>query len=791
MRTPFCIAMLLAAATFDLGMAGTVAAPAPNPTPAWVDPGWRRTVARHSVTFDETGLDHSVMEFEYRAIDERGARAIAQQTFSYNSFFDDLTLSDLETVKADGRVIPIDDRMIKDQPASTNVASPYFNEQRIKIAAFADVEPGDRIRGRLTSEGKRPLLAGSYTGVWTQPLDVPPEVMELTIEGPASLPLHVEARGVADAEETRGDRVIHHVTFRQSDPKPLLDATDGFDTARRFAVSTFSDYAALAMAIDRRNAPMAVPDEALRRQSNEIVASATTTRDEVERIHNWVAHHIRYVGIGFEDGGLTSQPAPAVLAARYGDCKAHATLLKALLSVQDIEADLVIVNAKQRYTLASVATPDFDHVIVYVPALDLYLDPTAAWTAFGALPQTLYGKPVLNVDRGSVARIPVMRPDENRIRTETRYTLRPDGTRVARSTLSGSGSGASLSRFYAGYLETTDRARIAAQALLSAGLSGSGTYTFDNPRELADAFTIEAPFEITKALDLSKPVEFRMLALTDPRPSIWNLVVGPAADTAFRCSSIDVQEVASLDLPDGMNVYEMPGSLAVDETIGGQTALGPVTGHLTSVGSIQVSGHTIRSDIRTRLAFDAPVCPADFAQRVWAALVKLNGFKHSAIGITPEAVTHVFDSGPDAIRARAAFKAGDYGSALRLWFPLADRGSADAQNHIGWMYKTGTGVSQDPSEAFRWYLRSAALGNAVGQFHVADLYSCGCGVVRSAAQAALWYRRSAAQGFAHAEARLGEMAGRGADADPGRGVVRDDRAAKQDDSDAERMPSRQ
>ena len=100
-------------------------------------------------------------------------------------------------------------------------------------------------------------------------------------------------------------------------------------------------------------------------------------------------------------------------------------------------------------------------------------------------------------------------------------------------------------------------------------------------------------------------------------------------------------------------------------------------------------------------------------------------------------------------------------------------------------------MSQDPFEAFRWYLRSAAMGNAVGQSHVADPYSCGCGVGHSAAQAALWYRRSAAQGFAHAEARLREMAEPGADADPGRAVVRDDGAANQGDSDAERAPSRQ
>src|SRR5204863_3512543 len=103
-----------------------------------------------------------------------------------------------------------------------------------------------------------------------------------------------------------------------------------FDGVRRFEASTFADYAAFAAMLHARNAPMAVPDEALRKLATEIVGDAATTARKVELLHNWVARNIRYVGIGLEDGGFTSQPAAAVLASRHGDCKAHATLLQAV-----------------------------------------------------------------------------------------------------------------------------------------------------------------------------------------------------------------------------------------------------------------------------------------------------------------------------------------------------------------------------------------------------------------------------------------------------------------------------
>ncbi len=92
----------------------------------WVDPGWRRTVSRYSVTFDEQGLSTTVFDFEIQALDEKGAEAISQQTFPYNSYFNELSSSDLATLKADGSVIAVDERAMRDQPATADNSSPYY-----------------------------------------------------------------------------------------------------------------------------------------------------------------------------------------------------------------------------------------------------------------------------------------------------------------------------------------------------------------------------------------------------------------------------------------------------------------------------------------------------------------------------------------------------------------------------------------------------------------------------------------------------------------------------------------
>lgn len=126
------------------------------------DPGWRRTVSLYNVTFDEQGLSTVVFDFEIQALDDRGAEAISRQTFAYNSYFNELTSSELATLKADGRVIAVDERAIRDQPASADSSSPSFVEQRRRIIVYSHVAAGDKIKGRLIYKSRRPDFAGEF-----------------------------------------------------------------------------------------------------------------------------------------------------------------------------------------------------------------------------------------------------------------------------------------------------------------------------------------------------------------------------------------------------------------------------------------------------------------------------------------------------------------------------------------------------------------------------------------------------------------------------------------------------
>ena len=95
--------------------------------------------------------------------------------------------------------------------------------------------------------------------------------------------------------------------------------------------------------------------------------------------------------------------------------------------------------------------------------------------------------------------------------------------------------------------------------------------------------------------------------------------------------------------------------------------------------------------------------------------------------------------------AVAAYDRGDYTTALRLYRPLANQGSAAAQHNLGFMYAHGQGVPQDYAEAVMWYRKAAEQGVAAAQLNLGVRYDNGRGVPQDYVQAHMWFNLAAAR----------------------------------------------
>lgn len=88
---------------------------------------------------------------------------------------------------------------------------------------------------------------------------------------------------------------------------------------------------------------------------------------------------------------------------------------------------------------------------------------------------------------------------------------------------------------------------------------------------------------------------------------------------------------------------------------------------------------------------------------------------------------------------------------------LAERGDNSAQVELGDIYRDGRGVTQDYSEAVRWYRSAAETGNARAQNNLGNMYFDGLGVPQDYSEAIRWFHSSATQKNADATASVGYM----------------------------------
>jgi TPR repeat protein len=94
--------------------------------------------------------------------------------------------------------------------------------------------------------------------------------------------------------------------------------------------------------------------------------------------------------------------------------------------------------------------------------------------------------------------------------------------------------------------------------------------------------------------------------------------------------------------------------------------------------------------------------------------------------------------------AAAAYKKGNYATALELTRPLAEEGNVAAQFNLGVMYQLSHGVPQDNEAAVSWYRKAAEQGLAEAQYNLGVMYANGEGVPQDYAAAQMWFNLAAA-----------------------------------------------
>ncbi|MDZ5646080.1 tetratricopeptide repeat protein [Nitrospirillum sp. BR 11828] len=175
----------------------------------------------------------------------------------------------------------------------------------------------------------------------------------------------------------------------------------------------------------------------------------------------------------------------------------------------------------------------------------------------------------------------------------------------------------------------------------------------------------------------------------------------------------------------------------------------------------------------------------------------------SAAAATPQADTPPASSVPAATSALdqgiAAFEAGKETEAVALLTPLAEKGDAEAQTYLGWIYEEPPMAIEpasgrrapppfvhDNAQARAWYEKAAAQGEAHAMNNLGSLYFLGRGVPQDPAKGLALFKRAATNGDLQAQKNLAGIysLGIGTPKDPKESAKWGTEAAQQGDQDA-------
>ena len=509
------------------------------------------------------GTYRQSIEDSFRIRTPKGAEDYGSREISYISSQEEILSVEAWTVTPDGTRVPVPPSSIRDREEDNSGGVAEFSDTKVKAMIFPRVAVGSLVSYKAVSR----VHATPYPGEFTQAFVFSPSFAYSDWEAhfvlPESKKLYADKRGVTGGLDKTVEGLSYY-TFRYRREQALApqpDAAGLIHYADYLTVSTIPDMQALGRLAKTFFEPNVEINDEIRTLAKRLTADAADDRAKVRALYNWVAKNIRYVSVALGQGRLVPRPASQVLHNLYGDCKDHVVLLESFLTAVGVPSSPAMINSGASHIFSSVGSHyPINHVITYVPSLDLYLDSTDPFAPFGTLPVADVGKPVVLTALDRIGNTPKMKADDHVSRTEVKLNIRTDGT-IA---------GTSFSRMTGSFENSSRTNRFSKQSLSEdaevKGLlfrfneTGKGSMQFTEPTDITKPYWVRAAFTLEPLANMPGRGGMPVPVGLAPGEIAWAGSNTPETDSRFpsRCGSRVVEERYALNFPETVSIDEIP-----------------------------------------------------------------------------------------------------------------------------------------------------------------------------------------------------------------------------------------
>ncbi len=515
-------------------------------------------------------LDHRVI----RILDDRGVRSQSVQAIAFDPGESYVDVRRARVRRKNGSIEEIGTPSVV---SMTEAGYRMFYDRRIQKVTFNGLRPGDTLEVAFV---RRDVAARNkfddYFGELMPMEDTLPSlVTDYVLEVPSSRPLYFNHK-VHKQQKKGADTVTYRYTLKDR-PGILPEAhMPGWTEVTNFLhVSTYANWDDVGRWYWNLVKEQLIVDSKIKAGVAEAVADLgkdASVRDKVHAIYRHVIRSTRYVGLEFGIHGYKPYRTTDVYDRKFGDCKDKASLLKVMLAEVGIKSHLVLVRTRDQGTIGKTpaSLSAFNHAIVYVPELDLYLDGTAEFSGPDELPAGDQGASVLIVKDGDGAemrQIPMSEPAaNNQVTTQTVQLQDTGGAKVEYNLVLRGANAAS----WRTNLQSAESRQERLTAVWGRFFQGVRVSDIETP----GIDDVLAPVKIGAKLDVPRWGQSQPGSLRFPPLGYRTSLVGNLAaqgkrrhDLVLAIPSVEEQTI-EYELPRGYTFSQVPQSRNIDSPMG-------------------------------------------------------------------------------------------------------------------------------------------------------------------------------------------------------------------------------
>lgn len=201
----------------------------------------------------------------------------------------------------------------------------------------------------------------------------------------------------SDESNSNKKRIFH---LENKESKKNLENTEQngvliVSALNSWADDSFGVYKAYKKELNEKNYEMEAIALSIIQETSHIEDDNNKKREQIKKSYDWIVKNINYKAAPFNpNNSYIPRSIKEILKTKQGDCKDFSIIMLNILKLFGIEGEPVFINTARSESVipySRVPTLEiFDHVIVYIPEVNYYVDPTFGKDSYLSMSQGFY-----------------------------------------------------------------------------------------------------------------------------------------------------------------------------------------------------------------------------------------------------------------------------------------------------------------------------------------------------------------------------------------------------------------